>query len=346
MLLRTNLERFDSSELKIVEQVILSGRLSRFFMDFKGGEFVQGFEKDFADYIGCKYAVSVSNGTTALEVALAAIGIRHGDEVITTPLSFVATGTAILRVGATPVFADIKKDTLNIDPYHIEDAISLRTKVILPVSLNGMPCDYKEILDLADKVADVVVLEDAAQSLGASVKGQKVGSFAHVSTFSFQESKTMTTLGEGGMIVTDDPRIYERALNIRNHGNIYGTMTDVICTNARMTEAQAAFGIMQLRKLDEFNKIQTENAEYFLTHLPLHFRPVYNYPLPNGIEPSYYLMPVVAEGVDRDWFLQHMTVKKNQQFSNSMNQIPKKFCYGKTVQAINHMLTLNWIQKS
>lgn len=273
-------------------------------MDFKGGEFVQAFERNFADYIGCKYAVSVSNGTTALEVALAALGIKRGDEVITTPLSFVATGTAILRVGATPVFADIQKNTLNIDPKQIKKAMSPKTKLILPVSLNGMPCDYDEINEIASR-ADVLVLEDAAQSLGATYRGEKTGVFANMSTFSFQESKTMTTLGEGGMIVTDDPRFYERALNIRNHGNIYGTMTDVVCTNARMTEAQAAFGIMQLHKLDDFNRIQRENAEFFLQHLKLPFKSVYNYPLPKGVRPNYYLMPVLSTW-DRDAFLQHM----------------------------------------
>lgn len=308
------MERFDESEIKIVEQVIRSGELSRFFVDFKGGRFVQAFEADFANYIGTKYAVSCSNGTVSLEIALQAIGIKRGDEVITTPLSFFATGSAILRVGAKPIFVDVEKNTLNIDPNLIEDAITMRTKAIIPVSLNGYPCNYEKIMDYTNKVADLFVLEDAAQSLGATVNGQNTGSFTNIATFSFQESKTITTLGEGGMIVTDDPQFYERALNIRNHGNVYGTMNDVVCTNARMTEAQAAFGLIQLRKLDDFNKIQTRNAEYFLQHLKSPFRPVYNYPLPKAIKPSYYLMPIVAEEIAanptfRDSFLEYAKQK-------------------------------------
>ena len=301
------MERFDESEIKIVEQVIRSGELSRFFVDFKGGRFVQAFEADFANYIGAKYAVSCSNGTVSLEIALQAIGIKRGDEVITTPLSFFATGSAILRVGAKPVFVDIEKETLNIDPDKIEEAISPKTKVILPVSLNGYPAKMREIMDIASENSnkhDIFVLEDAAQALGAEINGQKLGTFSHMATFSFQESKTITTLGEGGMVITDDPTFSEQVLNIRNHGNIYGTVNNVICTNARMTEAQAAFGIMQLRKLDDFNSIQTKNAEYFLTHLKSPFRSVYHFPLPDGIQPTYYLMPVIAEGLNRDKFLE------------------------------------------
>jgi len=310
------MERYDESEIKIVEQVIRSGELSRFFQNFRGGRFIQSFEQDFSNYIGSKFALSCSNGTVALELALAAMGVKRGDEVITTPLSFFATGSAILRVGAKPVFVDVEKNTLNIDPNLIEDAITMRTKAIIPVSLNGYPCNYEKIMDYTNKVADLFVLEDAAQSLGATVNGQKTGSFTNIATFSFQETKTITTLGEGGMIVTDDPQFYARALNIRNHGNVYGTMNDVVCTNARMTEAQAAFGIMQLRKLDDFNSIQTKNAEYFLKHLKPPFRPVYNYPLSEKIKPSYYLMPVLMDNtsvdsdeVNRDKFLEYCKQK-------------------------------------
>jgi len=299
------MDRFDDKELKAVEEVLLTGELSRFFANFRGGKYVQLFEQEFASYIGSKHAISVSNGTVSLEIALLAMGIKHGHEIITTPLSFVSTGTAILRVGAKPVFVDVEHDTLNIDPDLIEQAITKRTRIILPVSLNGFPVKMSAINEIAKKHA-LLVLEDAAQALGASIGGRKIGTIGHVGSFSFQESKTITTAGEGGMIVTDDDAIADRVMHIRNHGNVYGTMSDVVCTNARLTEMQAAFGLIQLHKLDFFNKIHKQNAEYFLKHLKPPFYSVWKnlkawhtrrYRL------SHYLIPVVAPDINREHFL-------------------------------------------
>jgi dTDP-4-amino-4,6-dideoxygalactose transaminase len=306
------MDRFDESELEAVKEVIRSGELSRFFTDFSGGRYVQAFEEDFAKYLGVEHAISVCNGTVSLEIALQAMGIKRGQEVITTPLSFIATGTAILRVGAKPVFVDIDKSTLNIDADLIENAITRRTRAIITVSLNGMPCSMYVVNSIARK-HNLMVLEDAAQSLGASIDGQKIGTYGLCGCFSFQESKTITTLGEGGMIVTNDFCIAEKARNIRNHGNVYGTMDDVVCTNARMTEAQAAFGCMQLRKLDSFNEVSKRNAEYFLSHLKPPFASVWNMTdepaaklLRKSYRSSYYLMPVVASpDVRRDHFVQY-----------------------------------------
>jgi len=299
------MERFGKEEIQAVERVIRSGNLSPFFSNFKGGEQVRAFEKEFAEYLGRRYAVSVCNGTVALELALQAMGIRRGDEVITTALSFIATGTAILRVDAKPVFVDIEPKTLNINPEEVKTAITRKTKAIIPVSLNGYPCQMDELIEVAD---DIMILEDAAQALGAEFDGQKIGTFGEGATFSFQQSKTLSTGGEGGMFVTDDPDLYERALNIRNHGNIYGTMTDVCCTNLRLSEMQSAFGREQLLKLDRFNRVQTENAEYFMQKLkPPPFHGLYSYPLPEDVKPSYYLMPVVdniCHGYDRAKFLE------------------------------------------
>lgn len=305
-----DMPRFDSREVEAVTKVIESGKLSRFFQNFKGGENIQAFERAFADYLGVKHAVTVCNGTVSLEIALTALGIGKGDEIITTPLSFVATATAILRVGATPVFVDVEPDTLNIDPFQIEDAITDRTRAVLPVSLNGYPCAMPTIMSIAQD-HDLFVIEDAAQALGASIENYKIGSFGNVASFSLQETKQITTLGEGGMIVTDDDELAEKCRHIRNHGNVYGTTETfkktLVCTNARMTEAAAAFGRVQLEKLDVFNEIQVKNAEFFLSNLPKPFSPVYR--KSQQIHPVYLLMPVIAQNINRDKFIEYLQEK-------------------------------------
>lgn len=301
------MERFDEKELNAVAQVIRSGELSRFFTSFNGGKEVQAFEQDFANYIGCRYAISCMNGTVSLEIALQAMRIKRGQEVITTPLSFIATGTAILRVGAKPVFVDVEKKTLNIDPDKIEEAITPKTRAIIPVSLCGMPCRMYAINEIAED-HNLFVLEDAAQALGSSINHQKIGTFGTCGSFSFQESKSISTLGEGGMIITNDVQIAERAKNHRNHGNQYGTLDDVVCSNARLTEAQAAFGIVQLQKLEAFNKIHRRNSEVFLHRLKSPFRSAYSY-IPNGYKQNCYLIPIIAEGVNREKFIAYLEEK-------------------------------------
>lgn len=267
------MNRFDEREINAVSDVIRSGNLSSFFKSFAGGEQVQAFEKEFAEYVGAKYAITVSNGTVALEIALKALGVGRGDEVITTPLSFAATSTAILAVGATPVFVDIASD-LTLNKYRVEDAVTSRTKAIIPVSLLGMPADIPDLKKkpklLSLKVTfpeTIPVIEDSAQALGSVASdGKKVGSRATMSTFSLQETKNISSLGEGGVITTNDSMLADVCRHVRNHGNCYGdqTLYDIVCTNARMCEAQAAFGRVQLQKLDHINNTIKENAKYFM----------------------------------------------------------------------------------
>ncbi len=293
------MERFDEQEIQAVSKVVKSGKLSQFLKNFYGGENVQAFEKEFASYLGSKHAISVCNGTVSLELILKALKIAPGEKVITTPLSFIATATSILSVGAIPVFVDIDPNTLCIDPVKIEEALSNpkigeKTRAIMLVSLLGYPAEMKKILQIA-KQKDLFVIEDAAQALGAEYFNRKIGGLGIAGSFSLQESKSITSAGEGGMIVTDDDSIAERFFHLRNQGNVYGNATDeYLCTNARMTEIQAAFGRVQLTKIDAFNKIQRENAEYFLEHLPSQLTPVYKHPLPADIKPTYLLMPAYA----------------------------------------------------
>lgn len=244
---------FSRQEEQAVLKVLRSGQLAQ-------GETVAAFEKQFASYTGSRYAVAVANGTVALHIALLALGIGYGDEVITTPYSFVASTNAILYVGATPVFVDIGED-FNIDVHKIEEKITKRTKAILPVHLFGNPCAMDEITDIA-RQHNLHVVEDACQAHGAMYKGKKVGSIGSVGCFSFYATKNMTT-GEGGMIVTDNKAVSEYARMVRSHGSRVRYYHDFLGYNMRMTEMQAALGVVQLTKLDRFNDIRREHAAYY-----------------------------------------------------------------------------------
>ncbi|MGA8849171.1 MAG: DegT/DnrJ/EryC1/StrS family aminotransferase [Dehalococcoidia bacterium] len=239
-------------EMEAVECVLRSGRLAQ-------GAKVEEFEASFASYIGTKYAIATSSGTAALHIAFLASGIGHGDEVITTPFSFIATANAILFCGARPVFVDIDKDTFCINPGLIRAKITSKTKAVLPVHLYGQPCNMKEIVRIC-REHNLILIEDACQAHGAEYSGKKVGSFG-IGCFSFYPTKNMTT-GEGGMILTADSHIAERARMIRSHGQNGRYVHELLGYNYRMTDIAAAIGICQLKKLDEFNRRRIEHARF------------------------------------------------------------------------------------
>ena len=225
---------------------------------------VKEFEERFAEYVGVKYAVATSSGTTALHLALLSLGIGKGDEVIVPSFSFIATANAILFCGAKPVFCDIDPKTYNIDTDKIEKLITNRTKAILPVHLYGQPADLKPIMEIAEKY-DLYVIGDAAQAHGAEYDGKKIGSFGDVECFSFYPTKNMTT-GEGGMITTNSKDIAERARSLGNHGREktqWGYEHMRLGYNYRMTDMEAAIGIEQLKKLDRFNDARIKNARFY-----------------------------------------------------------------------------------
>ncbi|AKB42404.1 DegT/DnrJ/EryC1/StrS family aminotransferase [Methanosarcina vacuolata] len=238
-------------EVDAVTEVLRSGMIAQ-------GPKVEEFELAFSEYTGCEHGVAVNSGTAALHIALLANGIEKGDEVITSPFSFIATANSILYTGAKPVFADIESDTYNIDPERIQEKITPKTRAILPVHLYGHPADMKAIMEIADD-NKLIVIEDACQSHGAECLGKKVGSFG-TGAFSFYPTKNMTT-SEGGMLTTDDKEIAEKAKMIRAHGSKVRYLHEMLGFNLRMTDVAAAIGLVQLGKLDGFTATRQKNAE-------------------------------------------------------------------------------------
>ncbi|HEY9246947.1 MAG TPA: DegT/DnrJ/EryC1/StrS family aminotransferase, partial [Candidatus Methanoperedens sp.] len=239
-------------EIIAVTEVLKSGNIAE-------GQKVKDFEAAFAEYAGTSDAVAVNSGTAALHVALLAHNIGKGDEVITTPFTFVATANSVLFTGAKPVFADIEEDTFNIDTGNIVEKITPKTKAIIPVHLYGQTADMEPIMEIA-RDHDLVVIEDACQAHGATYDGRMAGSFS-TGTFSFYPTKNMTT-GEGGMITSNDKNIIEKAKMIRSHGSRQRYYHEMLGFNLRMTDIAAAIGLVQLKKLDGFNDARINNSEY------------------------------------------------------------------------------------
>jgi len=228
------------------------------------GPKVREFEEAFAAMVGVKEAIATSSGTTALHTMLLAHGIGPGDEVITTPFTFIASANSILYAGAKPVFVDIDPVTYNIDPNLIEAAITPRTRAIMPVHLFGLSCDMNSIMEIAERY-NLAILEDAAQSHGATYFGKEVGSFGS-GAFSLYPTKNMTS-AEGGMVTTNDPDVAESCRVIRQHGMRRRYYHDELGFNFRMTDIHAAIGLEQLKKLERFNHRRQMNGRYLSEHL-------------------------------------------------------------------------------
>ncbi|PIN67764.1 MAG: UDP-4-amino-4,6-dideoxy-N-acetyl-beta-L-altrosamine transaminase [Candidatus Altarchaeum sp. CG12_big_fil_rev_8_21_14_0_65_33_22] len=250
-------QSIDKDDISEVDKVLKSDWLTT-------GPKVSEFEENFCRYICCKYAVAVNSGTSALDIAVASIGLKKGSEIITTPFTFVATANCILYNNLKPVFVDIKKDTYNINPDEIKKKITSKTKAIIYVDYAGQPCDISEIIKIANE-NNLYLIEDAAHACGAEYKNKKVGNFADLTEFSFHPVKHITT-GEGGMVTTDNKELYEKLKLLRNHGidkdattrfgkdASYAYDMKLLGRNYRITDFQCALGISQLKKLDDFIK--------------------------------------------------------------------------------------------
>jgi dTDP-4-amino-4,6-dideoxygalactose transaminase len=244
-------------EVQAVREVLLSGM-------YVSGRRVQEFEEAFAEFVAVKHAVAVSSGTAALQLALMAMGIGQGDEVIVPSLTFFASATAVLHAGAKPVFADIDDDYC-LDPDSTGRQLTTRTKAIIPVHYLGQAAKMDMLCDIAEKHG-LSIVEDCAQSIGTRFRGRVTGSIGRAGAFSFFATKNMTT-GEGGMITTDDDQVAEKARLMRSHGMTGRDDHVILGYNYRMTEMEAAIGAIQLRKLPELNRIRRENSRYLLERI-------------------------------------------------------------------------------
>jgi len=253
----------DGNELKYVTDAIETGWIS------SAGKYVTAFEQQFAAFCDCRYGIAVCNGTVALHLALVALGIGKGDEVIIPSFTMIASAFAVCYTGATPVFVDADKETWNIDASRIEAKITTRTKAIMPVHVFGQMCDMDAITELAKK-HNLFILEDAAEAHGATYNGKKSGSFSDIGSFSFFANKNLTT-GEGGMLVTNDEELYNKARYFKNmcfplDGN-RNYMHNDIGFNYRMSNVIAAIGLAQVEKAEEYKEMRIRNHDLYEKYL-------------------------------------------------------------------------------
>ena len=248
---------YSKEEISQVKKVLESNKVN-----YWTGNECRKFEKEFAKYFGSKYSVSLSNGTVAIDLALKTLGIGHGDEVIVTSRTFIASVSSIVNSGATPIFADVCPNSQNFRSSSISKLIGKNTKAILCVHLAGWPCEMDNIMKIANK-NKLFVIEDCAQAHGAKYKGISVGSIGHIGCWSFCQDKIMTTGGEGGMVTTNSKKLWKKMWEYKDHGKSYDAvykkkhpegfrwLHESFGTNWRMTEIQASIGRMQLKKMND-----------------------------------------------------------------------------------------------
>lgn len=333
---------FTQEEADAVSNVLLSNRVN-----YWTGTECREFEKEFAAWVGTDYAVALANGTLALDVALQAMGIGEGDEVIVTPRSFIASVSTVVNAGAIPVFADVDNNTGNISATTIAPKVTDKTKAIICVHLAGWPCDMDEIMALA-KQHNLWVIEDCAQAHGAKYKGKPVGSIGHIGAWSFCQDKIMTTGGEGGMVTTNDKVLWQKMWEYKDHGKNYDSiyhkqhppgfrwLHDSFGTNWRMMEMQAVLGRIQLKKMAEWTKIRTKNAkilrdaltqfageQQFLRIPDIEFHQVMGGDSVHAYYKYYvYVIPEnLPENINRDSILNALNEKKIPCFSGSCSEI-------------------------
>ncbi len=304
---------FTPEEAEAVSRVLLSNKVN-----YWGGNECREFEREFSAWVDCDYAVALANGTVALELALKALGIGPGDEVIVTPRTFLASVSCIVAVGARPVFADVDADSQNITAETIRVVLTPQTRAIICVHLAGCPCDMDPIMTLANEY-DLKVVEDCAQAHGATYRGRSVGSIGHVGAWSFCQDKIMTTGGEGGIVTTNDRDFWSRVWSYKDHGKSWEAvyerehpskfgfrwLHESFGTNGRMLEMQAVIGRIQLRRMADWTARRTANAARISEVLSCN-RAVYVPQVLDKLTHAWYRMNVfvrpeyLAEGWNRD----------------------------------------------
>ena len=324
--------RFTTEEADAVRDVVLSNRVN-----YWTGDECREFEREFADWAGTRHAIALMNGTVALERAQRELDVGPGDEVVVTPRTFIASASCIAMVGATPVFADVDRDSQNVTAATIAAVLTPRAKAVICVHLGGWPCDMPAIMALAEEHGFFVV-EDCAQAHGARIGGRPVGSFGHANAWSFCQDKIMTTGGEGGMVTTDDPALWRRMWEYKDHGKSWAGvyerehppgfrwLHESFGSNYRMLEVQAAIGRIQLRRMDEWHASRVANANLLweaARTIPGLRAPT----LPAGVEHAAYKGYVfvepeaLADGWDRDRIMEAVNAAGVPCFSGSCSEI-------------------------
>jgi hypothetical protein len=326
---------FPDDEVDAASAVLRSGKVN-----YWTGDICRAFERDYAAYVGASHAVAVANGTVALELALYALGVGEGDEVITTSRTYIASASCAVMRGAVPVVVDVDRASQNIDPDAIRAAITPRTRAIVAVHLAGWPCDMDAIMAIADEFG-LKVIEDCAQAHGAEYKGRQVGSIGHAGAFSFCQDKIISTGGEGGMLTTSDTEVWKRAWAFKDIGRSYDAvyhqehppgfrwLTETFGTNWRLTEMQAAIGRKQLQKLDGWIDQRRAHAEA-LTATFLDIPAVRVALPPASIRHAYYKYYVFVEpeclrqAWGRDRIIAELTNRGVPCFSGSCSDIQRE----------------------
>lgn len=323
---------FTQEEADVVQNVLLSNKVN-----YWTGQEGREFENEFASFVGTEYAIAVANGTVALDLALRALSVGPGDEVVVTSRTFLASVSSIVTVGAFPVFADIDCDSQNLSAESIRAVLTPKTKAIICVHLAGWPCNMDAIMDLAQE-RGLYVVEDCAQAHGARYKGRSVGSIGHIAAWSFCQDKIMTTGGEGGMVTTNDKDLWSKMWSYKDHGKSWETiyekehppgfrwLHESFGTNFRMTEMQAAIGRIQLRRMFEWHLARKKNAQKILSvaeslvglRVP---------EIPNSIEHAWYKCYLFVEpnalssGWDRDRIMNEIVDRGVPCFSGSCSEV-------------------------
>ena len=324
---------YSEEEQQAVARVLASGRVN-----YWTGEETREFEREFAAWAGSAHAVAVFNGTVALDLALNALGIGEGDEVIVTPRTFIASVSCVVNAGAVPVFADVDRDSGNLDPAGVEKLITPRTRAILPVHLGGWPCDMSAFRALADE-RKLLVIEDCAQAHGATVDGRMVGTFGEIGAWSFCQDKIMTTGGEGGMVTTDDEALWSKMWSYKDHGKSWDAVYErqhppgyrwpheSFGTNFRMIEAQAVLGRIQLKRMTDWMARRTANARACVEVLRRFEGAVRVPEPPERLTHGYYRLYAyvrpegLASGWDRDRIVAELTALQIPAFQGSCPEV-------------------------
>jgi dTDP-4-amino-4,6-dideoxygalactose transaminase len=286
-------------EINAVVSILKEGALTSAANE--GGKNVREFEKLASSFVKSKYAIAVNSGTAALQAALYALDIKKGDEVLIPSFTFVATANAVMSTGAKPVFVDILKDNYTMDPKDMENKISKKTKAIMPVHLYGNVAFLDKILEISKKY-NIRIIEDSAQSLGSTFKGKHTGTFSDLGCYSMYPAKVMTA-GEGGFIVTNNKKLREKLLMIRNHGMLHGYDTRTFGLNLRLPEISAAIATIQMKKLPKFLKIRKKNAN-LLSQLIVDLK---------------IKIPIERKNESVNWYLYTISTSKRNKILNKLN---------------------------